>query len=127
MPSDATQVLQAAVTKTATFNGPWFDLGTGTPVHGLVARVEYSAASNGSGSNTVGFSLDESDDGSTVAGVAFAAASDKNLTLSTTAQAGEQFIPFITRHRYVRLTETMGGAGTSPTITYQAEIVPSMP
>lgn len=138
MPSDATQVLQASVTKVASFNGAWLDLGGGSgvpspmpsgasPSFGLVARVEYSAASNASGSNTVTFSLDESDDGSTSVGTAFLQATDKILTLSITAQSGEIFMEFVIRHRYVRLVATIAGAGASPTITYQGELVPSWP
>lgn len=138
MPYDATQALQASVTKTATFNGPWLDLGGGsgvpspmpsgaTPAFGLVARIEYSAATNVSGANGVEWSLDTSDDGSTVAGAAAFQAADKILALSTTAQSGEVFIPFEVRHRYVRLTVTVSGAGSTPTVTYQGEIVPSWP
>lgn len=138
MPYDATQALQASVTKTASFNGAWLDLGGGsgvpspmpsggTPAFGLVARIEYSAASNASGSNTVTFSLDVSDDGSTAVGTGEFVAADKIITLSTTAQAGEIFIPFEIRHRYVRLVATVAGAGSTPTITYQGEIVGSWP
>lgn len=138
MPSDATQVLQASVTKIASFNGAWLDLGGGsgvpspmpsggTPAYGLVARIEYSAAGNASGANGVVFSLDESDDGSTSIGTGFVQATDKTLALAVAVQAGEIFIPFEIRHRYVRLVCTISGAGSTPTITYQGELVGSWP
>jgi hypothetical protein len=126
MPADANLVLQASVTKTATFNSAGVDLGTGTPRgRTLTARVLYSAASNASGSNTVAFTVDHSDDNSTFYQLATNA--ENNLTLSTTAAAGEIFIPFETSKRYVRLTETLSGSGTSPTVTYQGDILLSHP
>jgi hypothetical protein len=99
----------------------------GTPAFGLVARVEYSAAGNASGSNTVIFSLDEGDDGATSIGTGFVQATDKTITLAVAVQAGEIFIPFEIRHRYIRLVETLAGAGSTPTITYQGELVGSWP
>lgn len=138
MPFDATQTLQASVTKTATFAGAWLDLGGGsgvpspqpsgaTPAYGLVARVEYSAATNATGANSFTFSLDEGDDGVNPVGSGFVQATDKVINLSTTAQSGEIFIPFEIRHRYIRLVATLAGAGTTPTITYQGELVGSWP
>src|SRR5688500_18306314 len=105
---DANAVLQSSVTKTATFNGAGYDLGGGTPIHGLVARVVYSAATNASGSNAVTFSIDHSDDDSTFYALSSGAADVVNL--STTAQTGEIFLPFRTNKRYVRLTCTVSGA-----------------
>lgn len=128
MPSDAQLALQASVTKTATFNGSWIDLSNFPPlVNFIVARVIYSAATNASGSNSVTFSLDVSNDGSTVAGAAEINAADKIINLSTTAQAGEQFMPVLIKNRYIRLTATFAGAGSTPTITYQGDIVASWP
>jgi hypothetical protein len=124
MAYDANAVLQASVIKTATFNGAGYDLKTGTPVTGLVARVVYSAASNAAGSTTVTFSIDHSDDNSTF--YALSSAASDVVTLSTTVQTGELFIPFRTSKRYVRLTVTVTG-GTTPTITYYSEIGLSKP
>jgi len=125
MATDANLTLQASVTKTATFNGAGVDLKTGTPNEGLVAVVRFSAATNASGSNSATFSIDHSDDDSTYYALTSGAADVVNL--STTAQAGEIFLPFRTRKRYVRLTVTVAGAGSTPTITYSGTIQPGMP
>lgn len=128
MPSDLALQLQASVTKTATFNGAWIDLGNFPPlVNWLVARVVYSAATNASGANSVIFSLDVSNDASTVAGAAEINASDQVINLSTTAQAGEVFLPIVIKHRYIRLTATVAGAGSTPTITYVGDVVCDWP
>lgn len=132
MAQDANLVLQASVTKTATFNGAWVELGA-TPTRGLFAHVFYSAASNASGANSVLFQIDISpDNGVTTYSAEFAAA-DQAVALSTTAQAGEIVIPFHlntpgvikaveTGLAAVRLTATFSGAGTVPTITYSGAI-----
>lgn len=120
MATDAKLQLQASVTKTGTFNGAGVDLAVGTPRRGLKARVIYSAATNASGSNAFTFSIDHSDDNNTFYALSSGAADV--VTLSTTAQAGEIFIPFETSKRYVRLTVTQVGAGSTPTITYGGEI-----
>lgn len=125
MATDALIQLQASVTKTATFNGTAVDLKTGTPRRGLKARVIYSAATNASGSNTVAFTIDHSDDNSTF--YTLSSNAEYNLALSTTAQSGEIFIPFETSKRYVRLTCTVSGAGSTPTVTYGGEITLSRP
>lgn len=127
MATDALIALQASVTKTATFNGSAVTLAGGTPRRGLVARVIYSAATNASGSNTVTFSIDASYDGGSNWFSDFVAA-DKAISLSTTAQSGEIFIPFsvspssIGGSVQIRLTATVAGAGSTPTITYQGDI-----
>lgn len=124
MPTDALITLQAQVTKTATFNSAGVDL-KGTPRRGLFARVIYSAATNASGSNTVAFTIDHSDDNSTWNQLA--SGKENDVALSTTAQSGEFFIPINTSKRYVRLTATFSGAGSTPTITYGAEFSLSRP
>jgi hypothetical protein len=116
MAIDALAVLQVSVTKTATFNGAGYDLKNGTPNRGLAAVVQYSAATNASGANAFTFSVDHSDDDSTY--YALASGASDVVTLSTTAQAAEIYIPFMTNKRYVRLTVTQVGAGSTPTITY---------
>lgn len=132
MAQDANLTLQASVTKTATFNGAWVSLKglTGAGSRALFAHIFYSAASNASGSNTVTFSLDVSPDGGTTTYAGEFQAVDQALTLSTTAQAGEQSLPFSLLDKKliaganpsVRLTCTIAGAGTSPTITYSGAI-----
>lgn len=116
---DKLSVLQAEVTKTASFNSAGLDLSKGTRLEGMVARVLYSAASNASGSGTVTFSIEHSDDNAAFTALASGAA-DK-ITLTTTDQAGEIFIPFQTSKRYVRLVCTISG-GTTPTITYEGDV-----
>ncbi len=130
MASDANLVLQASATKTATFNGSWVTLRGLGGHRGLFAHVLYSAASNASGSNTVTFSLDVSPDGGTTTYSGEFVAADQVITLSTTAQSGELSLPFslLTKNikdgatPAVRLTATVAGAGTSPTITYSGSI-----
>ena len=118
MAVDVMAVLQSSVTKTASFSGAGFDLKAGTPRRGLKAVVRYSAAQNASGSNTATFSVEHSDDNSTFYALSSGAADV--VTLSTTAQAGEVHIGFETSKRYVRLVLTIAGAGSTPTITYEA-------
>ena len=130
MAQDANLVLQASVTKTATFNGAWVSLPGLTPVRGLFAHVFYSAATNATGANSVTFQIDISPDGGTTVYSAEYAAVDQVVNLSTTAQAGEIIVPFKLNtpgvaagsNPSVRLTATFGGAGTVPTITYSGAI-----
>src|SRR5207244_2828139 len=117
---DTLVILQAAVTKTSTFNGAGFDLHSGTPNVGLVVSVPYSAAANASGSNSVTFSPDHSDDDSTY--YALTSGASDVINLSTTAQQGEIFLPVRTSKRYIRLTATFAGAGGTPTIAYSGRI-----
>lgn len=131
MPTDALVSLQSSVTKTATFNGSAVTLAGGTPRRGLKARVIYSAATNASGSNSVQFSLDVSyDAGSTWLSNLFQA---QIINLSTTAQSGEIFIPFdisptsVANGTQIRLTATVAGAGSTPTITYSGDLSLSRP
>jgi len=133
--TDALLQLQASVTKTATFSSTGVDTGvvtaaagqnTGASFSPLWARVLYSAATNVSGANSVTFTLDGSTDNSNWGTIAGARPGD-TVVLSTTAQAGEIFIPFVPRQRYVRLTATFTGAGSTPTITYQGDIAPGGP
>ncbi|MDQ2995455.1 MAG: hypothetical protein M3R61_00145 [Chloroflexota bacterium] len=126
MATDAKLVLQAGTTKTTSFNSTGLDLPSGGPLAmPLWARVIYSAAANASGSNTFVFSVEESDDNATFFALSSGAA--QVVTLSTTAQAAEIFVPFVTRKRYVRLVATLAGAGTSPTITYVGDLTLARP
>lgn len=126
MAADANMSLQASVTKTATFSGAGVDLkvGVGALMEAL-ARILYSAATNASGSNSVTFSVEHSDDNSTFYALSSGAADIVNL--STTAQAGEIFLPIRTSKRYIRVVATFAGAGSTPTITYQADLVVARP
>lgn len=125
MPADANGVLQASVTKTASFNSAGVDLKSGTPRRGIYARILYSAATNASGSNSVTFSLEHSDDNSTFYRRTDGAS--EVITLSTTAQAGEIVLPIDTSKRYIRLVATIAGAGSTPTVTYEGAIVAGRP
>lgn len=130
MPADTNLALQASVTKTATFNGAWVGIPGLAGHSGLYAHVFFSAATNASGSNTVTFSLDVSPDGGTTTYAAEFSAADQAIALSTTAQSGEIVIPFHLRTKglrdgsnpSIRLTCTVAGAGTSPTVTYSGDI-----
>jgi len=131
MPSDANLALQASVTKVATFSSAALTLPAGTPrSRTLDVRVIYSAATNASGSNSVLFSLDVSKDGGSTFNQEFLA---DPIALSTTAQSGEIFIPFsvtptsVVNGIQVKGSATFSGAGSTPTITYQMDIVPARP
>ena len=131
MPVDALLALQASVTKTATFNGAALILPGGTPRRGLNARIIYSAATQASGSGVWTFSVDICYDGvPTTWNVDFVA---PPITLTTSAQASELFIPFsisptsVANGTQIRVSATLSGSPTTPTITYFADLVPSRP
>ncbi len=116
MATDANLSLLAQATKTATFNATALDLGTGTPRRGLKARVIYTTAKTTSGTASLLFQIDVSADNSTWYSAEFAAA-DSLLALTSTAQAGEIYIPFETSQRYVRLTGTFTDTGSEAGMT----------
>lgn len=126
MAVDANLVLQASVTKVASFNSVGLNLPTGTPSRGLVARVTYSAASEASGSKTVTFSVEHGD---TLGGTYYplSSAADQVITLTTTDQAGEISIPFRTKRAFARLAMTLSASSNSPTITYFADVALGLP
>jgi len=131
MPRDANLVLQALVTKTATFNGAALILPGGTPRRGLNARVIYSAAQQASGSGVFTFSVDVCYDGVPTTWLSDFVAPP--ITLTTTAQSGEIFIPFsisptsVVNGTQIRLSATLSGSPTTPTITYNSSIVAGRP
>lgn len=127
MAADNNAVLQASVTKTASFNGASFSLPTGTPRRGLNVRVLYSAATNASGSNSVTFSIEQTTDGTNWYRRTDGALEVVNL--STTAQAGEFVLPIAASPGVIaiRLVATVAGAGSTPTITYQGDLVTGRP
>lgn len=124
MPTDANLVLQASVTKTATFQGAALVLPGGTPRRGLKARVLYSAASVSASTGSVTFGIDVSKDGGSTWNTEF---QGDPIALSTTAAAGEQDIPFeisptsVANGTQIRLS-VEAISGTTATITYQGDI-----
>lgn len=91
----------------------------------LFLHAVYSAASNASGANTVVFSADLSTDGG---GSWNELVGQAPISLSTTAQAGDVYLPLpltqqslinpsMSNAPQVRLTCTIAGAGSGPTIT----------
>jgi hypothetical protein len=131
MPTDALIQLAASATVTATTHGTALILRGGTPRRGLWARVLYSAATQASGSGVWTFSVDACYDGvPTLWSADFLA--DPPITLTTTAQAGEIYIPFNVQPTVVagviiapqvRLSAVLSGSPTTPTITYAGDIV----
>jgi hypothetical protein len=127
MPVDTLNVLQVSVTKATTFSGAALILAGGTPRRGMKARVIYSAATSTT-TNTATFSVDVCYDGvPTLWNIDFVA---PVLSLTTTAQVGELFIPFdisptmvagVITAPQIRLTVTIAGAGTA-SITYQGDL-----
>jgi len=132
MPSDANIVLAASATVTATTNGTAFILPGGTPRRGLVARVIYTNALNTSASDTIQFGIGVCYDGvPTTWNLDFLA---PIITLTTTAQSGEIFIPFsisptsVANGTQIRLTCTFSASSThGNTITYQGDITVGRP
>jgi len=128
MPADALLVLQTSQTVTASYTtaATAVVLAGGTPRRGLKARVIYSAANQASGSGVFTFGIAVSYDGGTTWNVDFLA--DPPITLTTTAQSGEVFIPFeisptsVANGTQIRLTATFAGAGSTPTITYVSDL-----
>lgn len=135
MPTDALIALQPLVTKTATFSGAALILPGGTPRRGMWARVLYSAASQASGSGVWTFSVDVCLDGvPTTWRSDFLG--DPPITLTASAQAGELYIPFncqptvvsgVITAPQIRLTATLSGSPTTPTITYQGDLTLAKP
>jgi len=125
MATDAKLSMQASVTKTGTFNSTGVNVKR-TPPFGVIlwCRILYSAASTSAGAGAVTFRVTESDDDSTYTGIY--QPTEASLVLSTTAIAGEIYIPILTTHPFVRL-ELSAISGTSATITYQADLVEAKP
>lgn len=125
MPTDLLLTIAAPGTKTATFNSAALTLPKGSTSRNAYLEVPYTAASNATGANAFTFDVDVSyDGGSTWTELAGTAP----LNLSTTAQAGAIYLPVpLTRQDLVnanaanspqiRVTGTLSGAGTVPTIT----------
>lgn len=122
---DANLALQAAVTKTASFNGTGVDLGVGTPkTRALVAAIHCTSYSGSAGTGTATFSIEESSDNTTFTGLTSPVA--KALSFTSTPGSADINIPFVTDKRYARLVLTVSG-GTSPSIIYSAGISNARP
>ncbi len=123
MIADANAVLQATVTKTATFNGAGIDTINGGPARGFRAEVAVSAATvatTGTAAEVVTFTIDVSSDNTTYRTLATAPA----LTLTATAQTADFAMAFHVpkNEHWYRLTATFAGSGTTPSISYLARV-----
>lgn len=107
---DANAILQAEVTKTATFTGSAFDLKTGTPKRGLKARLHVGTVAGTS--PTLDVTVTHSDDDTTYA------------TLATfpqiTAGSKVEFRTVETSKRYIKAVATIGG--TAPSFIYDVAL-----
>lgn len=121
---DANLVLQASVTKTASFDSAALDRGSGFDPGGLgeavAGIVTVTAGTRADGDETYNFKLQQSADGSTGwedIGV------NKAVTVdSTTFTTGTYMCKGFATKRYQRLVLT--AAGTTPSITYAAWLRP---
>lgn len=116
-PQDAALEVQAAVTKTANFDGAGLDLGKGFEPGGIgklvAAVVDVTALDLTSGNETYALTLQESADNVTFAACGLATA---------VTSAGVKIVKGIATKRYVRLSLAAGG--TTPSITYSAKLNP---
>lgn len=123
MASDANFVLQALVTKTTAFNSLGLDHKTGTPRRGLKARIEvanHGAAGLGAVHT---FQIADSADNTAFTVIA----QGDPFTAGTAAASFQQSIPYETSRRYVRLQLLQAPTTSSPSVVYQAEVVPGRP
>ena len=140
MAYDANLLLASNVTSTVTTANTAFNLLTGTPRRGMVAKVFYSNAANGSGANNVYFSIEQSQDNVNWYPLAFqlenpAGGGTSGIALSTTSQGGEAHVHFdisnqqatALQSQYIRLKCNIAGAGTVPTITYTSYLGTARP
>jgi hypothetical protein len=122
MADDAALVFLAAyTTKTATFNTDSLPLLAPNSPHNLMwAHILYKAASEASGSHTVTFETQHSDDDNTF--YTNFSGESKVITLTTDAVAGELWLPIMTDFAtpHVRVTCTISAGGGSPTIAWGA-------
>lgn len=116
-PQDQSLVLQATVTKTASFSSVGLDLGSGFAPGGVgmpaAAIVLVSALDQSSSDETYTFVMEDSADNATFAPIG---ASQAVTAVGAIAISGR-----VTR-RYVRLKLT--ASGTTPSITYKAWLNP---
>jgi hypothetical protein len=106
---DANAILQADVTKTATFTGTGLDLKTGTPRRGLKARLRVGTV--GGTSPTLDVKIQESDDNTTY---------NDLVVFDRLTATGLGFETVETSKRYIRALATLGG--TSPSFVYGIDL-----
>jgi hypothetical protein len=111
---DVNSVLQASVTKTATFTGAGFDLKTGTPRRGLKARLLVGTVSGTL--PTLDVTVQESADNTTF---------NNLVTFDQKTAAGEDWETVETTKRYIRHVATIGG--TTPSFVYEIDLGLSRP
>src|SRR3712207_131356 len=116
-PQDAGLLMQDTTTKTAAFNTPGLDLGSGFAPGGLgqsvAAVVHVTALDTADGNETYSFALQDSADNASFAAV--------GASTAVTATGAAAVKGRVTR-RYVRLALTAGG--TTPSITFKAWLNP---
>lgn len=125
MAYDALSVLQASTTKTDTYSGEAYDLGTkgSALLTSLWARI-LATASNASGNATITFSIQHSDNSSS----GFTTLSQADvITTTSTPTPYELFLPVSTSKRYIRVTATFSATTGTPTTTFSAEVGTSKP
>jgi hypothetical protein len=121
-PVDSQLALQAAVTKTASFNSAALDMGSGWAPGGggvpMQAIVNYSAGDFTTGDESYTFKVQDSPDNS--------AWTDRSpavvAPVTVAAPSGVISVGAFIQQRYVRLVATLGG--TTPSITYSANLQP---
>lgn len=124
MAYDALMVLQAIVTKTATFQSTAVNTLTGSPVRGFKARLvvtAHSVATTGTAANTWTPSIEVSSDNTTFRTLS----TGKAITSTATAGTNEQNFEFVVppAEPYVRSVITLvGGGSTTPSISYKWDL-----
>lgn len=123
MPADISGVLQAVVTKTASFNSTGYNIPTGTPKRGLIARFAWPTfISGGTAGALFTPSIEQSDDNTTFVACASGLAITGGTAAITTQAPG--FIHFFSKKAYVRAVLTITNTVTAtPSIVYQADLM----
>ena len=124
-PQDEQLRLQAAVTKTADFDGAALDLGSGYAPGGVgkpvSAVINVTAGTRADSDETYAFNLQQSADAST-----WETIGSVSVTVATTVFAtGVYLAKGLSTKRYKRLQ--LDVAGTTPSITYEAWLNPLAP
>ena len=116
-PQDAALLMQDTTTKTAAYNTPGLDLGSGYAPGGLgqsvAAVVNVTALDTGDGNETFSFVLQDSADNISFAPVG---------ALTGVTTSGVVAVKGRVTRRYVRLALSAGG--TTPSITFKAWLNP---
>lgn len=124
MAFDANNILQALVTKTATFQSAGFDSKTGTPPRGMAARFLINSLISSATAGTVfTLAIEVSSDNTTFWQIAAASP----ITGTTVAQTFEKFIRFSTKRQYWRPVVNVTAAAGAPSIAYSVDLGLSEP